>query len=158
MLQAANSLDVGFMQRCIALAGCSVNEGEYPFAAVIARNGSFLCESINKVRREHDVNHHAEVAAISKAQLARGANLSDCTIYSAVEPCAQCSYAIREAQIGTVVYGLKSSLMGGRSRWNILSETHLSNVLPEVFLLALLRSCRGCYRVRLKPSSRHGVP
>ena len=136
MLEATKSPDMELMGRCIALAKSSVDAGEYPFAAVIARNGSFFCESINKVRQDHDVNRHAEVAAISTAQTIRGANLSDCTIYSTVEPCAQCSYAIREAQIGRVVYGLKSPLMGGHSRWNILSDTDLSNILPEVFLPA----------------------
>jgi tRNA(adenine34) deaminase len=125
--------DASLMERCISLAQSSINAGEYPFAAVIARNGSFFCESINKVRRDHDVNRHAELAAVSEAQTLRGPNLSDCTIYSTVEPCAQCSYAIREAQIRRVVYGLKSPLMGGHSRWNILSDAELSNLLPEVF-------------------------
>src|ERR1700693_1757707 len=83
-----------------------------------------------------DVNRRAEVIAISKAQLAKGTALSDCTFYSTVEPCAQCSYAIREARIGKVVYGLRSPLMGGHSRWNILSDAKLSTVLPEVFLPA----------------------
>lgn len=136
MLRASRDFDVDLMQRCIALAGSSANEGEYPFAAVIAGNGSFLCESTNKVKSDHDVNRHAEVVALSKAQLVRGMNLSDCTIYSTVEPCAQCSYAIREARIGRVVYGLKSPFMGGHSRWNILSDMGLSAVLPEVFLPA----------------------
>jgi tRNA(adenine34) deaminase len=136
MLPANRDPDLNMMQRCIALAESSASEGEYPFAAVIASNGAFLCESTNRVKRDHDVNSHAEIIAISKAQLTRGANLSDCTIYSTVEPCAQCSYAIREARIGKVVYGLRSPLMGGHSRWNILSDTKLSMVLPEVFLPA----------------------
>jgi len=136
MAQANEDSDPQMMQRCIALADSSANDGEYPFAAVIASNGAFLCESANRVRRDHDVNSHAEIVAIAKAQAIRGANLSDCTIYATVEPCAQCSYAIREARIGKVVYGLRSPLMGGHSRWNILSDTNLSAVLPEVFLPA----------------------
>jgi tRNA(adenine34) deaminase len=136
MLEANRGPDLEMMQRCIALAESSVSEGEYPFAAVIASNGAFLCESTNRVERNHDVNSHAEIVAISKAQAIRGANLSNCTIYANVEPCAQCSYAIREARIGKVVYGLRSPLMGGHSRWNILSDTNLSTVLPEVFLPA----------------------
>ena len=113
MLEANNDPDLHMMQRCIALAESAGNEGEYPFAAVIASNGAFLCESANRVKRDHDVNSHAEIVAISKAQLIRGAHLTDCTIYSTVEPCAQCAYAIREARIGKVVYGLRSPLMGG---------------------------------------------
>jgi tRNA(adenine34) deaminase len=136
MPQANSDSDLHMMQRCIALAESSVSEGEYPFAAVIANNGAFLCESANRVNRDRDVNSHAEIVAISKAQLIRGTNLSDCTLYATVEPCAQCSYAIREARIGKVIYGLRSPLMGGHSRWNILSDTKLSTVLPEVFLPA----------------------
>ena len=136
MPQANRDNDLHMMQRCIALAESSTREGEYPFAAVIASNAAFLCESTNRARRDHDVNSHAEIVAISKAQLIRGTQLADCTLYSTVEPCAQCAYAIREARIGKVVYGLRSPLMGGHSRWNILSDTSLSTVLPEVFLPA----------------------
>ncbi len=136
MIEGTNSSDSDLMKRCVSLGRSSVSAGEYPFAAVIARNGSFLCESINMVRHDHDVNRHAEVSVISEAQAIRGESLSDCTIYSTVEPCAQCSYAIREARIGRVVYGLKSPLMGGHSRWNILADANLSKMLPEVFLPA----------------------
>ena len=136
MLQSESDPDLQMMQRCIALAKSSADDGEYPFAAVIASNGAFLCESANMVKRDHDVNSHAEIVAISKAQAIRGTHLSDCTIYATVEPCAQCSYAIREARIGRVVYGLRSPLMGGHSRWNILADPDLSTVLPEVFLPA----------------------
>jgi len=44
-----------------------------------------------------------------------------------------CSYAIRESRIGRVIFGLRSPLMGGNSRWNILTDTGLSATLPEVF-------------------------
>jgi len=128
--------DLRMMRRCIALAGASVSEREYPFAAVIARSGALVCESANRVRRDRDVNSHAEIVAISTAQRIHGADLSDCTIYSIVEPCAQCCYAIRETRIGRVVYGLRSPLMGGHTRWDILSDANLSAALPEVFLPA----------------------
>jgi len=136
VLNATRNHDVDLMRRCIALAKSSLTAGEYPFAAVVAHNGVFLCESINRAKQDRNVNRHAEILAIAAAQELRGQNLSDCTIYSTVEPCAQCSYAIREAQIGRVVYGLKSPLMGGHSRWSILSDTRLSSTLPEVFLPA----------------------
>ena len=136
MLKVSRHSDIDLMRRCIALARSSLAAGEYPFAAVIACNGVFVCESINRARQDQDVNRHAEVVAISLAQQIRGINLADCTLYSTVEPCAQCSYAVREAQIGRVIYGLKSPLMGGHSRWDILSDAKLSTVLPEVFLPA----------------------
>lgn len=56
MLHTNSDPDLEMMQRCIALAESSVREGEYPFAAVIASNGVFLCKSANRVKRDHDVN------------------------------------------------------------------------------------------------------
>ena len=55
----------------------------------------------------------AEVVAISEAQKTVGStNLDDCTIYANVEPCALCSYAIRESRIARVVYAMRSPIMG----------------------------------------------
>jgi tRNA(adenine34) deaminase len=126
--------DLTMMRRCIALAQSAKSHGEYPFAAVIARRGEFICESINVVRAESDVTRHAEMVVISIAQnTLRSTSLDNCTLYSTVEPCAMCSYAIRESRIGRVVFGLRSPVMGGISRWSILTDPGLSSILPEVF-------------------------
>jgi tRNA(adenine34) deaminase len=126
--------DIAMMRRCIALAQSARSSGEYPFAAVIGRRGEFICESLNMVRIEGDVTRHAEMVAISLAQKKLLAtSLDECTIYSTIEPCAMCSYAIRESRIGRVVFSLRSPLMGGNSRWNILADGDLSSTLPEVF-------------------------
>lgn len=127
-------IDRGMMERCIALAMRSVDLGEYPYAAVICRNGEVVCELINSVRRDHDVTHHAEIVAISEAQRRLNqVSLEDCTIYANAEPCALCCYAMRETRIGRVVYGVPAPLTGGVTRWNILADTKLSDTLPEVF-------------------------
>jgi tRNA(adenine34) deaminase len=126
--------DMAMMRRCVALAQSARSRKEYPFAAVIGRRGEFICESINMVRNERDVTRHAEMVAISLAQKQlRSTSLDDCTIYSTVEPCAMCSYAIRESRIGRVIFGLRSPVMGGHSRWNVLTDPGLSSALPEVF-------------------------
>src|SRR6516162_7195310 len=122
------------MGRCIALAKSSRSEGEYPFCAVIGRFGEFVCEASNMVRRSSDVTRHAEMVALSAAQQTlRTRSLDDCTLYSTIEPCAMCAYAIRESRIGRVIFGLESPIMGGHSRWNILRDGTLSSVMPEVF-------------------------
>ncbi|UTD29829.1 nucleoside deaminase [Bradyrhizobium sp. WD16] len=125
--------DVTMMRRCIALAGESVRAGEFPFAAVVARGGRIVCESINRAKSNGDANSHAEVVAIGEAQRRHGTDLSECTLYTTVEPCALCAYAARESRLGRVVYGLHSPLMGGHSRWNILDDHRLSEALPDVF-------------------------
>jgi tRNA(adenine34) deaminase len=128
------AIDADMMRRCLALSKSSGKQGEYPYAAVICRNGKFVCESINRVAHDEDVTQHAEVVALSEAQKLLGTtSLDDCTFYGIVEPCAYCCYAIRETRIGRVVYGLQSPVMGGHSRWNILADDGLSAAMPEVF-------------------------
>jgi len=130
----ANPSDPEMMRRAIALAVRSGEEGEYPYGVVICRNGEVVAESINRVAQERDVTRHAEVVAISAAQKALGSvSLDDCAIYVSAEPCAYCCYAIRESRIGRVVYALSSPYMGGVSKWPVLTDQDLSDIMPDVF-------------------------
>ena len=126
--------DERMMRHCFALAAKSAEQGEYPYGAVIARNGKIVAETTNKVAHDRDVTRHAEMVAICVAQKTLGStDLADCTIYANVEPCAFCCYAIRESRIAKVVYSMRSPIMGGASRWNILGDRTLSDAMPEVF-------------------------
>jgi tRNA(adenine34) deaminase len=120
--------------RCIELSRIAVAKGEYPFGAVIARDGQVVAEAINRTIRESDVTRHAEVLALSHAQKTIGREqLRHYTLYSNIEPCAMCSYCIREAWIGRVVYALGSPVMGGFSKWNILRDDDMSGRMAQVF-------------------------
>jgi tRNA(adenine34) deaminase len=122
------------MTHCIALSKESGKAGEYPYAAVVCRGGAIVAESINRVAHDRYVTRHAEVVAISLAQKTlRSVSLDDCEIYVNAEPCAFCCYAIRESRIRRVLFGLSSPHMGGVSRWNVLADNILSNVMPDVF-------------------------
>jgi tRNA(adenine34) deaminase len=128
------AVDRDMMMHCIALSKESGKAGEYPYAAVVCRDGTIVAESINRVAHDGDVTRHAEVVAISLAQKAlRSVSLDDCEIYVNAEPCAFCCYAIRESRIRRVVFGLSSPHMGGVSRWNVLADNGLSSVMPDVF-------------------------
>jgi tRNA(Arg) A34 adenosine deaminase TadA len=110
----ADELDREMMMRSIAVAARSGGEGEYPYGVLICRAGEVVAESTNRMAHERDVTRHAEVVAISQAQKALGTlNLDDCMIYTSAEPCAYCSYAIRECRIKRVVYALRSPHMVG---------------------------------------------
>jgi tRNA(adenine34) deaminase len=150
--------DMIMMRRCVTLAQSAGQSGEYPFAAVIARRGKFVCESLNMVKVERDVTRHAEMVAISLAQKElRSTSLHDCTLYSTIEPCAMCSYAIRESRIGRVVFSLRSPVMGGYSRWNILTDGGLFSILPEVFAQSPdVRS--GCFHHEVQKAFRKRNP
>jgi len=126
--------DTAMMARCIELSRIAVNEGEYPFGTVIALDGHILSEAINRTVRDGDVSRHAEVIALSEAhKKIDRKQLFRSTLYSNIEPCAMCSYCIREVQIGRVVYAISSPVMGGLSKWNILRDDGMSDRIPQVF-------------------------
>ena len=122
------------MRRCFELARLACTNGEAPYAAVMSWRGEFLCESGNCATADRDATRHAELVTISKAQrILSSVSLDGCTLYSNVEPCPMCAYAIRETRLARVVYSLRSPVMGGHSRWNILGDDYLSVAIPEVF-------------------------
>jgi len=131
---AIEAIDLKMMARCIELSKTAGKEGEFPFACVIARDGEVVVETTNRVKRDGDLTRHAEIVAVGMAQRALGTkDLSGCTLYTNVEPCAMCSFPIRETRISRVVYSIGSRLMGGDSKWDILGDEELTKVMPEAF-------------------------
>ena len=128
------AMDRRMMTHAIGLSKRSGQAGEYPYAAVVCRDGAIVAESINRVVHDCDVTRHAEVVTISLAQKALGSvSLDDCEIFVNAEPCAFCCYAIRESRMRRVVFGLSSPHMGGVSKWNVLADNDLNTAMPEVF-------------------------
>ncbi|MGI8527272.1 MAG: nucleoside deaminase [Pseudolabrys sp.] len=129
-----SAIDLIMMRRCIQLSASSAKLGEFPFAAVISAGDKVVVEATNQVTQNTDVTRHAELVAISEAQRKLGRkDLSNCTLYSTVEPCPMCSFPIRETRINRVVFAISSPLMGGYSKWNVLRDMELFRVMPEVF-------------------------
>jgi tRNA(adenine34) deaminase len=127
-------IDLKMMERCVELARAAGRCGEFPFASLVCNGEGIVSEALNRVDRDADVTRHAELVAVSEAQRMLGRNdLSDCTIYSTVEPCAMCSFPIRETRISKVVFALRSPLMGGFSKFGILQDAKMSDAMPEFF-------------------------
>lgn len=130
----ADAIDMKMMRRCFELARAAAERGELPFGSVVARGGEVLSAEGNGVKAAGDSTRHAEVCAIVSAQKKLGkAALDGCTLYTNIEPCAFCSYAIRETRIARVVFAMASPVMGGASRWDVLNDEGLGSLMPEVF-------------------------
>ncbi len=128
------AVDREMMARCIELSRAAASEGEFPFASLVTFNDTIIAEATNQVARDSDITRHAELLAVSKSQKVLGrSKLNGCTLYTNVEPCPMCSFPIREARIRRVVFSLKSPLMGGFSRWDLLKDNRISDVMPEAF-------------------------
>lgn len=126
-------VDVAMMRRCIHLSKTAPRR-DLPIACVICDEHGVVAETTNQVRQNGDATQHAEIVAIRQAQKAlKRKSLARCTLYTTVEPCAMCSFMIRETQVSRVVFAISSPVMGGISKWNILRDTEISNVIPEVF-------------------------
>ena len=178
-----DAIDQLMMARCIELSKSGAAAGELPFGSLVARKGQIIAEATNEVMRLVDESRHAEVVAIARARRLLGdEELSDCTLYSTVEPCPMCSFCIRAAGIGRVVFALGSPLLGGLSRWNILGDDRspllfgrvpelVSGVLADdaqnvwfrlrpiagraIWLLGFLSKPKGMGRARATPRSRY---
>jgi len=119
--------DENYMRRCIELGRAASRKGESPVGSLVVRDGRVIAEASEGTKRDFDVTAHAEVLAIRGAtRAARSTDLSGCTLYTNVEPCVLCSYAIRKTRIDRVVIGVSTSALGGlSSTYPILSDTEI---------------------------------
>jgi tRNA(adenine34) deaminase len=125
----ADVIDATMMRRCLQLSEQAAAAGERPFGAVLALGGKVVASAGNRVEIDRDVTRHAEVVALAEAQHSlKKKELCKHTLYSIVEPCAMCAFAIRECGIHRVVYALASPVMGGMSRWDVLTDKGLTSM------------------------------
>ncbi len=97
-----------FMDRAIALAQRSLDEGNGPAGCVITQDGKIIAEGRNLVNTNLDPTAHGEMLAIRNAASKRGTTiLSGLTLYTSIEPCPMCCWAIINAKIPTLVLGAR---------------------------------------------------
>ncbi|MCC6531164.1 MAG: nucleoside deaminase [Burkholderiales bacterium] len=97
-----------FMQRAMALATQAMNEGNRPAGCVIVKDAKIVAEGRNLVHTELDPTAHGEIVAIRRAASNLGTvDLSGCTLYSSLEPCAMCCWAMIDARIPRLVLGCR---------------------------------------------------
>src|SRR5262245_66617466 len=94
------------MRRCIELARQAIASGDTPVGSLILDGDTLVSEGVEAVRARHDATAHAEMEALRTAFVRRRSrDLTGCTLYTSVEPCIMCAYAIRLARISVVVWG-----------------------------------------------------
>ena len=117
------------MDHVLDLCEDALTRGDCPVAAIVVRNGVVVGQGSNRVATGGDPTAHAEVEAIRDASTRLGnADLSGCTLYSAMEPCPMCCWALKEAGITRLVLGARHAGMrrpdyGGYSVERLLEMT-----------------------------------
>src|SRR5690349_1017506 len=96
------------IRRCIELAHQAIASGDSPVGSLIVDGDELVSEGVEAVRARQDVTAHAEMEALRAAFVRRRSrDLTGCTLYTSVEPCIMCAYAIRLARISVVVSGAR---------------------------------------------------
>jgi tRNA(Arg) A34 adenosine deaminase TadA len=94
------------MQLALERARAAGEKGNRPVASIIVRDGNILGAGENTMFTDFDPSAHAEIAAIRDAcARLKTVDLSGSTLYSTLEPCPMCFWAMQEARIGTLVLG-----------------------------------------------------
>lgn len=141
-----------YMQRCLALARAALAAGDVPVGAVVVRGEEILGEGIECVRVALDPSAHAELEAVRAACQKLGSlDLSGCTVYSTVEPCVLCAYALRRAGVSRVVYGVPAGQVGGfTSRYALLADPALEGwpSPPQILSGVLAEECGALLQER----------
>jgi tRNA(adenine34) deaminase len=80
--------------------------GDWPYGAVIVKDGAIVAKGFNTTTRDRDPTAHAEVNVIRAAMTAiPETSLKECTLYTSSESCPMCTGAFIWAGVSRVVFG-----------------------------------------------------
>ncbi len=120
---AARPEDEGLMREAIALA----TKADFPFGAVIARDGKILARGKNLGKRTHDPTAHGEMVAIRRFLAERGPEeLRGTTLYTSGEPCPMCMGAIVWCGIKRVVYAASIAQLSAHIGQIMITSTEIA--------------------------------
>ncbi len=144
-----------YIRVCLDLAQRAREHGDAAVGSLVVRDGAIVGKGMEMVRARGDVTAHAELEAIRAASARlRSSDLSGCTLYTSVDPCVMCAYAIRLARISTVVSGTAPlSEPAAVEGWTILADPRIlpARPLPVVVRDVLAEECRALLAERPGP-------
>lgn len=99
--------DIEMLRETLVIAAKSREQGNHPFGALLAGpDGKILLRCGNTHSIDGGPGHAEANVAREAARNFSVEFLSECTLYTAMEPCCMCSGATYWAGIGRVVFGL----------------------------------------------------
>jgi tRNA(Arg) A34 adenosine deaminase TadA len=121
--------DESFMRMALDEA----RQGDFPFGAVIVREGSIVARGHNVGRTTGDPTAHGEMVAIRHclADHGRGA-LVGSTLYTSGEPCAMCMGAILWCRIGRLVFAASVQQLATKIDQIMVSSADIAAKAPFV--------------------------
>lgn len=103
--------DATWMREALSEAEQAYREGEVPIGAVVVLDGKILASAHNDCVQTGDPARHAECIALHRA-FEKTKDLSRCTLYVTVEPCAMCAGTLLLYRIPRLVFGAYNAVTG----------------------------------------------
>jgi Cytosine/adenosine deaminases len=104
--------DADYLDLALRDAEQAFTRGDWPVAALIVREGTILGAGQNRQNTEGDVTSHAETNALRNTTRVRGAPaVAGATLYTTMEPCPMCAWAMKLAGIRRLVLGLRHATL-----------------------------------------------
>jgi tRNA(Arg) A34 adenosine deaminase TadA len=123
----ASAEDIRFMRMAIEEARLA----DFPFGAVIVRDGAVIARGRNLGRTNRDPTAHGEMDAIRKCLAEHGpAALSGSTLYTSGEPCAMCMGAIIWCHVGRLVFAASVTQLATKIDQIMLSSAEVAAKAP----------------------------
>jgi tRNA(adenine34) deaminase len=135
-----------YMKRALERAREAGRRGNRPVASIIVRDGAIIGEGVNTMYTDHDPSAHAEIAAIREAcGRLKTLDLSGSTLYSTLEPCPMCFWAMQEVKIGRLVLGGRYTGIGrtDMGRYSVESFLEFTGRKLEVVTGVLAGDCEA---------------
>ena len=119
--------DARFMQLAIDEAA----KAEFPFGAVIVKDGEVLARGHNRTGADRDPTAHGEMVAIRAFLAAHGPDaLKGATVYTSGEPCCMCMGAMLWCGIGRLVYAASLDQLAAKVGQIMLSAEDVASKAP----------------------------
>jgi tRNA(adenine34) deaminase len=115
-------------ERFMRMALAEARRADFPFGAVIVRDGRVIARGRNLGRTKDDPTAHGEMVAIRSGRAAHGSNaLRGSTLYTSGEPCAMCMGAILWCHFGRLVFAASIDQLATRIDQIMISSAELAS-------------------------------
>lgn len=135
-----------YMRLALERAREAGRKGNRPVASIIVRDGRIIGEGENTMFTDCDPSAHAEIAALRQAcARLKTIDLAGATLYSTLEPCPMCFWAMQEARVSRLVLGGRYSGIGrtDMGRYTVESFLEFTGRRLEVVTGVLARECEA---------------
>ena len=125
----------GHMDRLLVAAAAAADAGEVPVAAAIVNvDGQIIALAENRMKRDSNALHHAEILAIQAAMAETGqSRLDEYDLWVTLEPCTMCAGAIAHARIKRLYFAALDEKAGAIESGVRFFDSPSCHHAPEIY-------------------------